>query len=341
MSCFHSYAHFVLARERGIKYWSITSGRLPRRVAVYSQAPQMPEQLDRRFHDLQERGLSATERELAESYVTTFRDRPTRPTGMDTRAKQPKIERGDAARIADAAARYFADRDNPTAIPPWRAVKQRLLRMTRVVAIDVLEVFEQPVEGERYVLYPIHLQPEASTLVQAPMYVDQVALLRDIAASLPIGLRLYVKEHVSNRGRRPLEFYEAIREIPSVRLLGPDTNTWSLIQNASAVAVITGTMGWEALLFERPVITFGKVFYNHHPSVLRASEAPKDRWFELFTKATTSQVIDREATLAMVTALHQVTHPGFIGNPSSFPEVVEATNIEQLVNALAVEIGLN
>ncbi len=214
------------------------------------------------------------------------------------------------------------------------------MRISRVAASDVLGVFEQPVAGEKYVLYPIHFQPEASTLVQAPMYLNQVELLRDIAASLPIGYRLYVKEHLSNRGRRPLSFYNQLRAIPSVRLLGPDADTWSLIRDAAAVAVITGTMGWEALMFERPVVTFGTVFFNHHPSVLRASEHPKDRWFDLFKTATSAHPVDREATLAMIVALHDSSLPGFVANPNVFPEVLEPENVKRLADALARAISL-
>jgi Capsule polysaccharide biosynthesis protein len=340
VSCFHSYVHFVLARERGIKFWAIGTGRLPQRINVYSRAPQMAEQLEDRFRDLRERGLSTTQRALAEDYLAKFRDRPARPTGMDKRAKRPKLELADAGRIANASLRYFGDADDPTAVPPWRAIRTRVTRISRVAASDVLGVFEQPVAGEKYVLYPIHFQPEASTLVQAPMYLNQLELLRDIAASLPIGYRLYVKEHLSNRGRRPLSFYNQLRAIPSARLLGPDADTWSLIRNASAVAVITGTMGWEALMFECPVVTFGTVFFNHHPSVLRASEYPKDRWFEVFNTATSGQAVDREATLAMIVALHDSSVPGFIANPNVFPEVLEPENVKRLADALASAISL-
>jgi hypothetical protein len=212
--------------------------------------------------------------------------------------------------------------------------------MVRVAAADAEHVFEKPVAGEKYVLYPIHFQPEASTLVQAPMYVDQLALLRDIAASLPVGHRLYVKEHVSNRGRRPIEFYDEIRAIPAARLLGPDEDTWALIRGAAAIAVITGTVGWEGLMFDKPVVTFGNVFFNLHPSVLRASAVPKDGWYKLFLQAITSHVPDPEATLAMIAALQAASYPGFVGNPSSFPEALVPENITRLADALACEIGL-
>jgi hypothetical protein len=249
VACFHSYAHYVLARERGIPDWRIGSGRLSYRISVYSQGFQRDERVEAIHHDIRDRGLTLDERKEAEEYVTKFREKPVRPTGMDTRAKKVSVELADLRRLTTAVKFFVADRGNPTAIPPHRVLTGRLQRMARIRLAGVRGVFEKPVSGEQYVLYPLHFQPEASTLVQAPMYLDQLALVQDIARSLPAGHRLYVKEHLSSRGRRPLAYYEQLRSIPSVRLLGPDENTWDLIHNASAVAVITGTMGWEAMSF--------------------------------------------------------------------------------------------
>jgi len=340
ISCFHSYVHFLLARERGIPFWCIGSARLPQRVAVYSSGLQHWERVDSVYQDIRKRGLSPEERTSAENYITTFRDSPRRPTGMDTRAVTPKMGRADFGMLRHAVARYRGDPEDPTVTPPLRVLHQRLRRITRIRISSALGVFDVPHDGERYVLYPIHFQPEASTLVQAPLYLDQVALLEDVARSLPIGYRLYVKEHVSNRGRRPLAFYDAIRRIPSVRLLGPDTDTWSLIRNASAIAVITGTMGWEGLLFEKPVISFGDVFYNRVPHVYQARNVPKDGWYQLFRRALTDHQPDHDALLACIAAMQQTSYPGFIGNPSSFPAALTDENVARLTDALADESRL-
>ena len=340
VSCFHSYAHFVLARERGIPFWCIGGGRLPYRVSVYSAGMQRWERVEAIYSTIRRRGLSSDERREAEKYLETFRAKPRRPTGMEVRAAPPKLNLGELQRLGRAVMRYIGDPRDPTVLHPGRLLRQRIERIARVRIADATGRFEDPVPGERYVLYPIHFQPEASTLVQAPMYLDQVALLQDIAKSLPAGHRLYVKEHVSNRGRRPLSFYDAIREIPSVRLLGPDADTWSLIQNASAIAVITGTMGWEGLLFDKPVVSFGEVFYNMLPHVHRASQFPKDRWYEVFQRAIHHHQPDREALLALLSAMHQGSYPGFMKNPNTFPEVLDNDNVENLVTALVTAAQL-
>ena len=335
VSCFHSYVHFVLAKERGIPFWAISSGRLPNTLSVYSSGFQTLDRANHNYAQLMERGLTPRQREEAQRYVDSFRTRPARPSGMEKRDTVPRVQLADLGRLKIAMQHYFGDRGDPTGVSPLRAIRQRLQRIARVKLADATHVFEAPVAGEKYVLYPIHFQPEASTLVQSPMYLDQVVLLEDIAKSLPIGHRLYVKEHVSNRGRRPIAFYEAIRRIPAVRLLSPNEDVWSLIRNASAIAVITGTMGWEGLLFGKPVITFGEVFYNQVHHVYRAFEAPKDRWYQVFRRALFAHEPDENALLAFVAALQQAALPGSIHNPTVFPHVLEEENVENIARALA------
>ena len=341
VSCLHSYLHFVLAQERKIPFWSIGSGRLSQRVSVYASGMQHLERVEQMYPRLLAGGLTAQQREGAQAYITGFRDRPTRPSGMDVRSRFRAIELGDLTRLRIVARRYFGDRADPTMSSPLRVIRNRLQRVARQRAAAWHQVFEKPVDGEKYILYPIHYQPEATTLVQAPMYVDQLALIEDMAKSLPIGYRLYVKEHVTNRGRRPLAFYQGLRAIHAVRLLGPDEDTWTLIRRAAAIAVITGTMGWEGLLLDKPVITFGDVFFNLLPQVHRAGAVAKDGWFEVFTRAVTDNHPDHEALLALVAALQAASHPGFIGNSTTFPHVLDPENVEQLTVALAHEAGLN
>ena len=330
-----SYIHYVVARDRGIPFWRLSSARMPGLLSVYSGGLQDWNLTRDKFQDLTERDLTPTERAKAEDFVAGFREAPQRPTGMKLRAKLPVANRSDVERWMSTTQRFHHDAGNPTLTSPTRMVAQRAARLGRSYAADVLDMFEQPVEGEPYVLYPIHFQPEASTLVQAPYYLDQESLIEDITKSLPVGHRLYVKEHVSNRGRRPLSFYRRIKDTFGVRLLGADVDTWPLIQNAAAVAVITGTMGWETLLFKKPLLTFGDVYFNMYPGVHRAGIEPKDRWAEIFHDAIYDYEHDEALLLKFVSAIQQTSKPGFMANPGTFDAVLDPDNVRDLADALA------
>jgi hypothetical protein len=340
VGCLTSYVHYAVARGLGIPFWRIGSARMPGLLSVYAGAPQEWNLTKDKHAEIQERGLTDEEREGAAAFVKRFRERPERPTGMHTRARLPIADRQDLERLALLSRRYFMEPRNPTLTSPAKALRQRAVRLVRNQASRSLDYFDRPSNSERYVLYPIHFQPEASTLVQAPYYLDQEALIEDISKSLPVGYRLYVKEHISNRGRRPQAFYRRLRETFGVRLLGPDEDTWQLIRDAAAVAVITGTVGWEGLLFGRPVVTFGDVFYNECPLTHRAGLVPKDEWHQVFRKAIFEHEHDEERLLEFVAAIAGSSRPGFLKNPTTFPAVLEPENVERIADALAWGAGL-
>lgn len=123
--------------------------------------------------------------------------------------------------------------------------------------------FDEPQDAEPYIYFPLHLSPEASTMVLAPDFSDQLAVIDRLATHIPLSHKLYVKEHPTMIGLRPTGFYERIRRHANVRLINPLTDSMALSRRADLVAVITGTVGWEAILMGRPVLMLGESFFSH------------------------------------------------------------------------------
>lgn len=134
------------------------------------------------------------------------------------------------------------------------------------------DLFEQPREGEAHAYFALHSEPESYPAVLAPFYTDQVWLARQIARSLPVGWKLYVKDHPVMRGLRTRAYYKALRRIPNVRLIHPHVSGLTLAQHARMTLTITGTAAWEALLLGRPAVIFGNMFYQPLSGVARCTE---------------------------------------------------------------------
>lgn len=123
-----------------------------------------------------------------------------------------------------------------------------------------------------FVYFPLHLQPERSTLPTGGSLSDQLHLVRMLAAALPDGWKLVVKEHprqfrsstLSNHSRTP-GFYEHLAQTPNVLLADIGTSSAELIDRARAVATVTGSAGWEAVQAGTPVLAFGYAWYLHAP----------------------------------------------------------------------------
>ncbi len=63
-------------------------------------------------------------------------------------------------------------------------------------------------------------------------------------------------------GRNRLALLRRVARIPNARLIAPHTSSHALIARADAVAVISSTVGLEALLHGKPVLTLGQPFYS-------------------------------------------------------------------------------
>lgn len=124
--------------------------------------------------------------------------------------------------------------------------------------------FENPVEGEDYVYMPLHLIPESAVFVKAPYYIDELNLIEQVSKALPIGWKLYVKEHQAMLGERGFEFYKKVKELHNVRLVQinyyKDPKPW--IVNAKGVVTMIGTTAFESALLGKRAIVFGNVPFS-------------------------------------------------------------------------------
>ncbi|MDD3312782.1 hypothetical protein [Pseudodesulfovibrio sp.] len=141
--------------------------------------------------------------------------------------------------------------------------------MTRLLHTDFL--VRRPDFDRKYIYLPLHHTPEVSDLFYGEQYTHHESFVTDVARRLPSDYTLYVKDHTSMAGNRPLFFYKNLKKLYNVEVLHPSVSTFDLIRNSRAVLTVTGTAGWEAYLLNKPVIVLGNVFYNFLPNVLRTN----------------------------------------------------------------------
>lgn len=166
------------------------------------------------------------------------------------------------------------DRHDYTYIPAWNYFKDHIKRKMRNL-VGVNDLYDAFAPNVPYAFYPMHLEPEITLLLQAQFCTDQIHVIQQIARSLPVGWLLYVKDHPRMVMYRPRSHYKQLKKIPNVRLINPHYSGFEIIKHSQLVTTITGTAGWEALLMQKPVITFGDVFYNHLSFVKRCDSYEK------------------------------------------------------------------
>ncbi|HTK77843.1 MAG TPA: hypothetical protein VL371_21425 [Gemmataceae bacterium] len=198
-------------------------------------------------------------------------------------------------------------------------------------------VFRRAVTADKYVYFPLHVQPEYTTDVRAPFFTNQVALIENIAKTLPVGYRLVVKEHPGMQGDRPLAYYREINRLFNVELVSPALDSHDLIVNAAAVVTITGTSAWEAILYQKPAVVFGDLCYGFYDLT---HHCPDVRDFpRVIREAVADKRPNRELLLKFVSALLETAHEGTINNPVAAAEVNSPANLARLARAVVRETG--
>ena len=122
--------------------------------------------------------------------------------------------------------------------------------------------YEKEVTTSKYVYFPLHLQPEATLLSTAPVFSDQLSIIRGLSASLPSGYKLVIKDYPLQGGYRPPSFYKQIKKLPNVILYHRVFPSIKLVENCEMVVTIQGTVGLEALLRNKKVLLLSRAFYD-------------------------------------------------------------------------------
>ena len=125
------------------------------------------------------------------------------------------------------------------------------------------------IDDEKFIFFPLITEPERGLLIAAPFHTNLIELVTHIAKSLPVGYKLYVKDHpgMDTRDWRSFSFYKKIMDLPNVKMLHHDVHPKNILPKCSMVITVGGTAGFEAAFYEKLTITFVDSIYSSLKSV--------------------------------------------------------------------------
>ncbi|KLE11780.1 hypothetical protein AF80_00080 [Aliarcobacter butzleri L355] len=122
------------------------------------------------------------------------------------------------------------------------------------------------IESGNYIFFPLHAEPEIAITNYARFYQNQIEVIRNIALQLPSNFKLLVKEHPRNIGRRSMGYYKKILDIPNVDFVDFYLPSIEVVKKSKLIIVLSGNIGFEAVLLGKPVISLGNTPYNMLPN---------------------------------------------------------------------------
>ena len=121
-----------------------------------------------------------------------------------------------------------------------------------------------------YILFFLQTQPESSIDVEGFPFLDQFKLLHQVSENLHSDYILVVKPHPGDYNIFPPELYSKLKLLHNVCILSPSSalSTKTLIHKSQLVFTISGTIGLEALLVNKPTLVLGAVWFKHLSSLI-------------------------------------------------------------------------
>jgi hypothetical protein len=345
---------YTIAKRRGIKTINIDFVRIHNRMA-FSDDYRTLTGTKKLFEEIN-KGRVSPEAENAKRFLAKFRDQPapfleiSSPSFNNQALRRANVQFLKPKKLIISICwhlkTFFQDfkkkrNSDYTDIFVWWLSWDKFKRKIRGL-IGYADLYSAIDTKERFAFYPIHLDPEIATMLYAPYYTNQANLIKQIARSLPFDMKLYIKEHPAMVGYRTRSFYKEILKTPNVKLINPTTNGHDLARLSTLTVTITGTSAWETILFKKPIISFGDVFYNDIPGVKRC------RSFEEFPYLVKEQLEnwehDETQLVNYVSALLEdsvpVDYVELWTNAESSKQVMENEGLIKLTHNLAEKIGL-
>ena len=112
---------------------------------------------------------------------------------------------------------------------------------------------------DKYVYFPLQVQPEATIDVRSPYFSNQIETARLIAMSLPDDYTLVVKEHPVMVGKRPPSYIEKVARTVNVKLIDYRIPSDQVLRRASLVIGPSCTTLAEAAFYRKPAIQLGNL----------------------------------------------------------------------------------
>ena len=159
--------------------------------------------------------------------------------------------------------------DSAFSLWQWTAYRYHASSFKRRLKARYTELSSASSVSEKYIYVPLHYQPERTSDPEGGAFGDQWLLVNFLVQAVPSDWFIYVREHSSQfhsrlygHQGRTRDYYEQILALGKVRLIPLDESSFQLIDGSEAVATLTGTAGWEAILRGTPVLVFGSAWYR-------------------------------------------------------------------------------
>lgn len=265
---------YYICKKNNIKHLSFSHGRMKNKISIDNINGER-KGLKELYNELKSRSFTKQEKDILEKYLEKVKEKDIIPDYEKNNKKGRKfsLKREIFLIRKNFKNNLLAYREDKNfscdqAISFRAKLIQRFDKLKYPIKKYINRKFwDSIMKNEKYLLVPLHYQPEASTMTFAQEYLDQIHHIACLSQVIPIDYYLYVKEHPSMYIYRDKKYYNKLKSFHNVKLISPFEDQLNLLKESRGVVTLTNTTGYEAILYQKPVYLFGKVFYQVYDHV--------------------------------------------------------------------------
>jgi len=152
------------------------------------------------------------------------------------------------------------------------SIKNFIHRSINLIRNRMSKFYATQLPNTPFVYFPLQRVPEAAMLSRATGYLNQQGIAQALSAALPAGFKLVIKDHPRSEGINPPEYYSKLLELPNIIVMHPTFSNAHIFAKTALVVTIAGTLGFQRLIQGKPVVMFGRKFYECIEGVIRVSD---------------------------------------------------------------------
>jgi len=218
--------------------------------------------------------------------------------------------------------------------------KHKLARKVKILRALYNEYSSSPDPKDKYIYFAAPYQPEVLSNLIAGVYEDPFLIIDIITSAIPDDWFIYYKEHPNifkeaDKGalERSKEYYDKLKSYPKVKIIPSEMNTFKLLDRSQAVCTVGGTVGWEAIVRNKPALVMGSLWYQSCKSIFTI-ETYKDT-VDAVNEIIEGFIPDAKDVDRYAQAVYEVSEQGLVFPDKRNDDIKQCTNPKLEMERLA------
>lgn len=216
----------------------------------------------------------------AEQHILAFREKPQYnynflSMNISNNLKKLKHVFRKSKNLSLEVAAYHIDKkykfDYVPTNPIARVFKREIYSLVLSKIMNYMYFRKSILKNEKYIFFPLHVHPETTTSLFSEFAMDHVSqhasTIEYLSKSIPNNTKLLVKEHPAMIGNREARYYKYYNQFYNVDFVGPKVSQYDALAQSEYIVTLCGTIGIEALMKKKKVITIGNAYYSYFRGV--------------------------------------------------------------------------